>query len=78
MKRLIIIPIIFIFIALGCKKIKEITTFTIKNSTEFIVPGTGLLTGIIQLPQTQKEVETSSSYEFKNNKTDAAHVQDVK
>jgi hypothetical protein len=55
----------------GCKKITE---FNIKNSTEFVVPQTGVVG--VQLPT--PPVETSSTYQFKSNGADTKHVQDVK
>lgn len=53
------------------------TEFTIHNSTEFVIPGSSVL---VNLPVSvaTPEVESSSSYHFSSNKTDAKHVKQIK
>jgi hypothetical protein len=60
----------------SCKKIKKLTTFTIVDSTEFIVPAS---TGVnIPLVLNTQEVTTSSSQSFSNNNTNANLIKDIK
>lgn len=55
----------------GCRKLTE---FKIKNSTEFVIPKTAVIG--VSLPTSP--VPTTSNFEFRNNGTDAKHIQDIK
>lgn len=59
----------------SCKKIEELTTFRIKDSTSFTVPGT-LSTGIPLIDTIP--VESNAQFEFSNNNTKAEYLKEVK
>lgn len=76
MRRYKIKNLVILFITVtalaGCRKMTE---FKIHDSAEFVVPSTAV--AFVPVLSTM-EVTTSSSYEFKNNGTDAKHVKEVK
>jgi hypothetical protein len=83
MKRIIPFSVFFLVaILLGtasCKKILDLLTFQINDSTSFQLPATGPLPGgigpVINLPGVT--VNSTSASTFQNNNTAADYVQDV-
>lgn len=78
MKRLRKIGSLFLLGALlcftGCKKLEELTTFTITNTASFTIPGSGIsLPGVIQTPG----VQTSSDQSFANHNTSVNLVKNI-
>jgi hypothetical protein len=62
--------------ASGCKKIEDLLTFQVNDSSSFVVPGSGILnTAVLSLPGAT--VSSSSSGTYSANNTSADHVQDV-
>ncbi|MBF9140987.1 hypothetical protein [Hymenobacter properus] len=62
--------------ASSCKKIEDLLTFQINDSTSFQVPATGVFsTALLSLPGAT--VNSSSSNTYSANNTSADHVQDV-
>ena len=62
--------------ASGCKKIEDLLTFKIDDSSSFVVPASGVLnTTVLSLPGAT--VNSSSSGTYSANNTSADRVQDV-
>ena len=62
--------------ASGCKKIEDLLTFQVNDSSSFVVPASSLLTTtVLSLPVAT--VNSSSSGAYSANNTNADHVQDV-
>ncbi len=60
----------------GCKKIEDLLTFQINDSSSFQIPATGVVsTALLSLPGVT--VNSSSSGTYSANNTSADHVQDV-
>jgi hypothetical protein len=74
---ILFISLLLLVVAItSCKKIKKLTTFDVKDSTEFIIPST---TGLnVPVVINTPEVKTSSSQYFTNNHTTASLVKDIK
>ena len=64
-----------ILVALSCKKIDDILTFTISNQSSFTIPATSAFNLPINIPMPDNT--TNSSEEFANNNTDANHVKNI-
>ena len=84
MKRSLFAPALFVLALLlgtvGCKKILDLLTFQINDSTTFQLPATGPLPGgttgpVITLPGVT--VNSSANSTYQNNNTAASYVQDV-
>ncbi|RZK51378.1 MAG: hypothetical protein EOO59_15140, partial [Hymenobacter sp.] len=70
--------LLFCLLVLGssCKKIAELLTFQINDSSSFTIPATGLLAGtVLSLPGVT--VNSSSQSTFQTNGTSADYVQNV-
>lgn len=71
--------LLLFLLALGgssCKKLAELLTFNINDSSSFTIPATGLVAGtVLSLPGVT--INSSSQSTFKNNNTSADYVQDV-
>ena len=62
--------------ASGCKKIEDLLTFQVNDSSSFVVPASGILnTTVLSLPGAT--VNSSSSGTYSANNTSADRVQDV-
>lgn len=58
----------------SCKKLEDLTTFTITNTASFTIPGSGIsLPGVIQTPG----VQTSSDQSFANHNTSVNLVKNI-
>ena len=84
MKKSLFAPVLFVLALLlgtvGCKKILDLLTFQINDSTTFQLPATGPLPGgttgpVITLPGVT--VNSSANSTYQNNNTAASYVQDV-
>ena len=84
MKKSLFAPALFVLALLlgtvGCKKILDLLTFQINDSTTFQLPATGPLPGgttgpVITLPGVTVNSTANSTYQ--NNNTAAEYVQDV-
>ena len=78
-RNCLIVPfslLLLVVINTSCKKIKKTTTFSILDSTEFIIPASTQLNVPVEI--NTREVTTSSSQYFSDNKTNAALVKDIK
>jgi hypothetical protein len=62
-------------LCLGFFSCKKLTTFEIKNSTQFTIPSAG---GVGVLGNTSPPVPTSSQATFNNKGTDASHIKEIK
>ncbi|WP_035568218.1 hypothetical protein [Hymenobacter sp. IS2118] len=73
------IVLLFLLVLVGassCKKINDLLTFQVSDSSSFVVPGSGILsTAVLALPGTT--VQSSSSATYSANNTSADFVQDV-
>ena len=83
MKKNLFAPALFVLMLLlgtvGCKKILDLLTFQINDSTTFQLPATGPAPGplpnpVLTLPVT---VNSTASSTYQNNNTTADYVQDV-
>jgi hypothetical protein len=62
--------------AVGCKKILNLLTFQVSDSSSFTVPGTPFISGAsLNIPVLT--VRTTAQSTYQNNNTSAAYVQDV-
>ena len=62
--------------ASGCKKIEDLLTFQVNDSSSFVVPASGHAQhAVLSLPDAT--VNSSSSGTYSANNTSADHVQDV-
>lgn len=60
----------------SCKKLAELLTFKVNDSSSFTIPATGLVAGtVLSIPGVT--VGSTSQSTFKNNGTSADYVQDV-
>ncbi|GAA4050428.1 hypothetical protein GCM10022409_41500 [Hymenobacter glaciei] len=80
MKKSLFTPILFVLVLLlgivGCKKIENLLSFQVNDSSSFVVPASGLLnTTVLSLPGAT--VNSSSSGTYSANNTSADYVQDV-
>jgi hypothetical protein len=74
-KLWLLLPLLVLSLG-SCKKILDLLTFQISDSTSFQIPATGLVAGtLLTLPGIT--VPSSSSDTFKANNTSADYVQDV-
>jgi hypothetical protein len=72
---LLALPLL-VFGALGCKKIVNLLTFQVSDSSSFTIPGTPFITGAsLNIPVLT--VRTTAQSTYKSNNTSAAYVQDV-
>lgn len=75
-KVLFVICLLLLVGASGCKKIEDLLTFQINDSSSFQVPATGVFsTALLSLPGVS--VSSSSSSTYAANNTSADYVQDV-
>jgi hypothetical protein len=73
------LPVIMLFLIVSinsCKKIKELLTFNISNTSEFTVPSSSVIN--LPLVFNSPEVKSSASETFSSNGTSADKVKDVK
>lgn len=81
MKKSIFPHLVLTFIALlvlgvSCKKLAQLLSFTVSDSTSFTVPASGTLAGaVLNLPGVG--VKTTAQSTYQNNNTSAQYVQDV-
>jgi hypothetical protein len=75
MKKGIILLTLIVFTAFGCKKLKELTTFDIKNTAQFTIPKTALINTPV-LDTTP--VHSSSKFAFESHNTNANNVEEIK
>ena len=74
-KIILLVPVLLLSLA-SCKKILDLLTFQIKDSTSFTLPASGLVPGtLLTLPGFT--VNSSSANTYKANNTSADYVQDV-
>jgi hypothetical protein len=66
---------IILVLCFGFFSCKKLTTFEIKNSTQFTIPSAG---GVGILGNTAPPVPTSSQTAFQNKGTDASHIKEIK
>jgi hypothetical protein len=72
---LILLPFLLLS-AVGCKKILNLLTFQVSDSSSFTVPGTPFISGAsLNIPVLT--VRTTAQSTYQNNNTSAAYVQDV-
>ncbi|RZJ52450.1 MAG: hypothetical protein EOO44_11770, partial [Flavobacterium sp.] len=77
MKSKIIVLSLFLSLLLtSCDAIDDLLSFTISNETSIQIKSTSLINLPIEIET--PDVTTNSSSEFKNNKTNAGLVKDVK
>lgn len=71
--------VLLAFVVLGtssCKKIEELLSFDVSDSSSFTVPGTPFVTGVtLAIPAVT--VTSTAQTTYKNNNTSADYVQDV-
>jgi hypothetical protein len=63
--------------SIGCKKILNLLTFQVSDSSSFTVPGTPFVPPGVSLSIPGVSVPTSAQSTYKNNNTSADYVQDV-
>lgn len=74
--RILCISLFVLLGASGCKKIEDLLTFQVNDSSSFVVPASGLLNAtVLSLPGAT--VNSSSSSTYAANNTSADHIQDV-
>lgn len=72
---LYLLPLLLLSV-MSCKKIVNLLTFKVSDSSSFTIPGTPFITGAaINFPVLT--VRTTAQSTYQNNKTSAAYVEDV-
>lgn len=74
MKKLIFFLPLFLLCLFSCKKVNELLTFEINNSSNIKIPATGLINAPVISPV---PATVSAQESFKNNNTSASLVKDV-
>ena len=75
MKKALLLPLAFLLVFTGCKKIQQLLTFYIEDSQSIRIPATPLFGTVASL--TPLTVTNKSEESFKNNNTRADMVKDV-
>jgi len=78
LKKFYLLALPFLLLsALGCKKIVNLLTFQVSDSSSFTIPGTPFVPPGVALSIPGVSVPTTAQSTYKNNNTSADYVQDV-